>query len=85
MNCEQATRLMSDAEDRPLTLSEKAALRLHLMMCVGCRRFSSQVGVLRQAMQQWTMAAPAADPAEDGDGAGRRSSSDGPSDPPAKG
>lgn len=62
MNCEQATRLMSDGEDRDLSLSEKAALRLHLMMCVGCRRFSSQVGVLRQAMKRWV------DRDDDGDG-----------------
>lgn len=49
MNCQQATRLVSDAQDRPLAVGDNAAVRVHLMMCVNCRRFKAQMAVLRQA------------------------------------
>lgn len=52
MNCEQATRLASESQDRTLLVNEKLGLRLHLMMCVNCRRFNAQMGVLRQAMSR---------------------------------
>lgn len=48
MNCDEATRLMSEAQERPLTLSEKTSLRFHTMMCTGCRRFGEQMTLLRQ-------------------------------------
>lgn len=48
MNCEQATRLMSEAQERPLNLKEKTELKLHTVMCSGCRRFGEQMTVLRQ-------------------------------------
>jgi hypothetical protein len=70
MNCEQATRLASDAQDRPLTLSEQASLRLHTLICVGCRRFNAQMGVLRQAMQGLS-SGRAAPPADGGDTGGK--------------
>ncbi|WP_225672914.1 zf-HC2 domain-containing protein [Thalassolituus marinus] len=48
MNCEQATRLMSEAQERPLNLKEKTELKFHTVMCSGCRRFGEQMTVLRQ-------------------------------------
>lgn len=47
INCEKATRLMSDAQERPLNLKEKTELRFHTMMCSGCRRFGEQMSQLR--------------------------------------
>lgn len=49
MNCQEATRLISEAQDRPLAVGEHTGVRLHLMICVNCRRFKAQMGVLRQA------------------------------------
>jgi predicted HNH restriction endonuclease len=46
MNCEQATRLMSDARERPLTLRERAAIKIHTLMCDGCNNFNIQVDQL---------------------------------------
>lgn len=47
LNCHDATRLMSEAQERRLTLHERMSLKLHLMMCRGCRNFRTQMGALR--------------------------------------
>jgi hypothetical protein len=48
MNCQQATRLMSEAQDRPLSLKEQAELKVHTLICAGCRRFGEQMHLLRR-------------------------------------
>lgn len=52
MKCIEATRLASEALERPLTLGEKIPFRVHLAICSGCRRFTAQVGVLRVAARR---------------------------------
>jgi hypothetical protein len=47
LNCHEATRLMSESQERPLALSEKAPLKFHTMMCAGCRNFGEQMKALR--------------------------------------
>lgn len=47
MNCKQATALLSQRQERPLTQVERLSLRFHLMMCSGCRNFSRQMESLR--------------------------------------
>jgi hypothetical protein len=51
MNCEQATRLLSEAQDRQLGTAERTVLRMHTWICSGCRNFGGQLGFLRQAMK----------------------------------
>jgi hypothetical protein len=51
MNCEQATRLLSEAQERPLGASERTFLRMHTWICSGCRHFGGQLGFIRQAMK----------------------------------
>lgn len=53
LKCFGATRLLSDAKERPLGSSERMALRLHLLMCSACRRFGRQVDVLRRAARAY--------------------------------
>ncbi len=53
MNCQQATRLISESQDRPLSWPEKMHLKVHLMMCSGCKNFSLQVPFLSQAMKAY--------------------------------
>jgi predicted anti-sigma-YlaC factor YlaD len=53
MNCKQATRLMSDAQESSLSLKDRAALRLHISMCSGCRNFGKQMGMLREITQAY--------------------------------
>jgi len=47
MNCRQATRLLSDAQEHGLSLKNRLALRMHMMMCSGCRNFAAQMETLR--------------------------------------
>lgn len=53
MNCKQATQLISESQDRALSLPEKLALRVHVMMCAGCKNFSLQVPFLSKAMKAY--------------------------------
>ncbi|BDD02837.1 zf-HC2 domain-containing protein [Aureibacter tunicatorum] len=42
-DCNTATRLMIESEDRELTKREKILLRLHLMTCKLCRNYQKQM------------------------------------------
>ena len=53
MNCRQATRLISESRDRPLSLPERMTLKMHVMMCTGCKNFSLQIPFLSQAMKTY--------------------------------
>lgn len=61
MNCQQATRLISESQDRALSLSEKMALKVHVMMCAGCKNFSLQIPFLSQAMKAYAKGVDEAD------------------------
>ena len=52
LSCKEATRLMSQAQDRELSLGERAALQLHLAICRGCRAVSRQFDFLRRAIRR---------------------------------
>lgn len=51
LNCKATTRLVSEAQERHLSMGEKMSLKFHLMMCSGCRNFSQQIPFLRQVMR----------------------------------
>lgn len=51
--CDEATRLLSDAQDRKLGAGERTVLRMHTWLCSGCRQFGTQVGFIRQAMKDF--------------------------------
>jgi predicted anti-sigma-YlaC factor YlaD len=50
-SCKEVTRLVSEGLDRELGFGERVALRVHFMMCKGCRNFEDQMARLSQAMQ----------------------------------
>lgn len=52
LNCKQATELMSQEQDRPLTLSERIGLRLHVWICIGCANYRRQMHALRSACRR---------------------------------
>lgn len=54
MSCKQATDMMSQGLDRDLSWGERLGLRLHLLICIGCRRTRAQFAFLRQAVQRYT-------------------------------
>jgi hypothetical protein len=53
LSCRQATALMSQEQDRPLTLAERVALRLHVWICDGCNNYRRQMSVLRAACRRF--------------------------------
>lgn len=56
LSCKQATRLLSESLDRPLGLTERLELRLHLKICTGCRRYQQQLRLIRKACHNYTNA-----------------------------
>lgn len=66
LNCEQATRMMSESQERKLGTAERTVLRMHTWICSGCRNFGGQLGFIRQAMKGFAVHA---DEGEGPDGA----------------
>jgi hypothetical protein len=54
LNCREATRLMSEQQERSLGTREKLELQVHLMLCKGCKNFSLQMPFLRQTMRAYS-------------------------------
>ena len=52
LSCKQATQLMSQKMDRKLGLAERMRLKLHVMMCGGCRNFGKQMDFLRATLRR---------------------------------
>ena len=53
INCKQASRMLSEASDRKLPLSDRITLRIHLGICGACSNFSKQLEFLRRAVQAY--------------------------------
>lgn len=51
LNCQQATRLLSEQEDRALGVGERTRLRMHTWVCESCRNFGGQLGFIRRAVK----------------------------------
>lgn len=66
LSCHESTRLLSQAQERRLTFGERAALRVHLAICVGCRNFSRQMDILHRVSRAYAQGAGAMDRPEDG-------------------
>ena len=53
ISCKEATHLASLQMERKLSLRERLQFRMHLAMCVGCRRAEKQFAFMRQAISAW--------------------------------
>ena len=53
LTCKEASRLISQRQDRELSVGERLALRMHLALCAGCVRVSDQVDFLRRALTRY--------------------------------
>jgi hypothetical protein len=51
LDCKDASQLISQSLDRSLTLRERFALKLHLFICVFCRRFNQQLQTIQVALK----------------------------------
>lgn len=52
LDCRHATLLASQSMEKRLSLRQRIALRLHLLMCDACTQFVRQLHVLRAAIGQ---------------------------------
>ena len=60
-NCKDMTAVMSQSLDRRLTLRERAAMRLHLWVCIWCVWYMEHLRFMRDALR--TRAAQSSDEA----------------------
>lgn len=51
MDCREATELMSRAREEKLTLGQRMGLRLHTLICAGCRRTGEQFELIGQLVR----------------------------------
>jgi hypothetical protein len=56
--CREIHRLTSEGMDRQLSWVERLRMRLHLLLCVGCRRFGEQTTLLRHAVRSASESEP---------------------------
>ena len=52
LNCREATRLISQSLDAKLPWRRRLAMRVHLLYCVWCRRYATQLKFLRKATME---------------------------------
>lgn len=48
LNCKTVTKLLSEAQERKLTLREKLLLKMHFIPCPSCREYALQMHTIRQ-------------------------------------
>jgi hypothetical protein len=53
--CREVSELLSQAQERDLTVREKFALYVHLPLCNGCRNFRRQLGFMRRAVKEYLL------------------------------
>lgn len=51
--CKEAAALLIANEDRLISLSDRAKIRLHMMACKTCPNFERQLLTMRNALRQW--------------------------------
>ena len=50
IDCRDCSRLMSEELDHKLTIVGSLRVRIHLVMCLGCRSFKKNVGTLSRVL-----------------------------------
>lgn len=48
ITCKEATRILSDQLDKPISLGRKILLKIHVFMCEGCSYFGKQIKGLKE-------------------------------------
>lgn len=51
--CKEVHRLTAEAMDRKLGPGDYVAMRLHLFICIHCRRFTRNMELLRAAIRRF--------------------------------
>lgn len=53
-SCKHVAKSINKSLDQPLSLKEKMAIQMHLMMCQNCRFFKKQMLFLRRASRRFS-------------------------------
>ncbi|WP_126444903.1 zf-HC2 domain-containing protein [Sulfuricystis multivorans] len=53
LSCKEVTHLLSEGQDRKLSLRERLALKMHLAMCKGCTNYRRQMDFLHRACKRY--------------------------------
>ena len=53
LSCQEASRLLSQRQDRELGFWERLKLRAHLGLCDICTRFAKQLDFMREALHRY--------------------------------
>jgi predicted anti-sigma-YlaC factor YlaD len=52
LTCREVSVLLSQAQDRDISLIERLQLQAHLKLCEGCRNFQRQLDFLRRTIRR---------------------------------
>lgn len=52
LTCKQASQIISQSLDKPLSWSDRMRLKFHLLICNACNRFNQQMRLLNIAVKQ---------------------------------
>ena len=50
LNCKQASQIISQSLDNPLSWSDRMKLKFHLFICNACTRFNQQIRLIKNAV-----------------------------------
>ena len=53
LSCKDVSRLLSQAEERPMSTWERLRVKWHLAVCSMCRAFERQLALMREAMRRY--------------------------------
>jgi hypothetical protein len=53
LSCKEVTHLLSEGQDRKLSLAERMHLEMHLAICKGCANYRKQMSFLRAACRRY--------------------------------
>ncbi|MFL0797870.1 MAG: zf-HC2 domain-containing protein [Cellvibrionaceae bacterium] len=53
-SCKEISRLVSESQDRPLSLMEKMSLRVHTFICGNCKNFEKNISFLQSAVKEFS-------------------------------
>jgi hypothetical protein len=52
LNCKQASQIISQSLDNPLSWSDRTKLKFHLFICDACTRFYRQLRLIQNAIER---------------------------------
>ena len=50
LNCKEASKIISQSLDNPLSWSNRMKLKFHLLICNACTRFNQQLRLIKNAI-----------------------------------